>query len=113
MQLSWIQAGDDLAARYENIVFRLHKDFLRINISHSSDKLEVQVFELQYRKLDNLDFKTLGYTFFVSNLDYGIPKIKSVDEKLWNKNKIEEIIERTEDILLSLHYISIPNIETK
>lgn len=113
MSLKWYYAGDDVAAKYENIVFRLHKDFITVKRPKTTDKQEVQVFDLQYRKLDNLDFRSLGYYFFVDSLDYGIPRSRSVDDKKWNKDKIDEIIERSEEILLNLHYIDIASVETE
>lgn len=61
--LQWYCAGDDLAFKHEPYVFRLHKDFLLVKEDPRSNqhKQEVKVYDLQYRKIENSDFKSLGY----------------------------------------------------
>lgn len=99
MKLHWEYAGNDVAAKTDDLVFRLHEKYITDKKYSGKD---FQTYQLQVRKRDNTSFKDLGYTFYMRVHFPDYERI-SVDKKSWLD--INQVINRAEEILEVLGFI--------
>ncbi|MGV2886197.1 hypothetical protein [Paenibacillus taichungensis] len=102
--LNWYSADRDYVARYQDTVFRIHRDY-KTHRKHGYEPMEYVVYKLQLRKEKNIDFRDLGYEFYMQDLhDYQeFGKRYSVGGKFWTEK--DDIIEKAEAILLNNYFI--------
>ncbi|WP_336775308.1 hypothetical protein [Paenibacillus sp. MMO-58] len=95
--LEWLIADRDYVAKYKDIIFRIHRDY------KFHKPREFVVYKLQHRKEKNIDYKDLGYEFYMaSHNDWENPRNVlrySVDGEFWTE--VEELIEKVEEILIN------------
>jgi hypothetical protein len=100
--LDWYRVDDkDIAASYEEFVFRLRKEGEIIKLKHH-DNETVTMMKLQVRKKQNVDFKDLGYKFLIKD-GYYVNRNNYVDGIIWTD--INDIASRAEEILIGLDFI--------
>jgi hypothetical protein len=101
--LKWFKIDDkDISSSEGDFVFRLHRTSYQIKTKYMSEKIKLDIFQLQIRKKQNIEFKNLGYKFLLSNTQF-INESNFVDNKVWTD--IGDISERAEEILIGLHFI--------
>jgi hypothetical protein len=104
--LTWYSADRDYVAKYQDTVFRIHRDY-KTHRKQGHEPIEYVVYKLQLRKEKNIDFRDLGYEFYIYNMrdlqDFG--KRYSVGGKFWTGN--DGIIEKAEEILLNNYFIEV------
>lgn len=100
--MEWTLVDGDYVASNEENVFRLQ--FTKETINPKENwKLPITFvsYKLQARKIKNIDFRNLGYSFY-----WGDPEIEdqdSVDSIRWEDD--DKIIERAEEILVALRLV--------
>lgn len=110
MILKWYRAGNDYTARHRDNIFRLHKTQIERNIKINSfkEKVEIEVYDLQIKKVDHIQFKSLDQYFGIEcygRTESELVKRISVEAKGWED--INEIIEETENILAGYELIPV------
>ena len=102
MQLNWYYVDDkDIAASNNDFVFRLKMDIEQVTSRHKEPF--VDFLSLQVRKKQDVAFYDLGYKFLITEIDDTEIEKRYVDGVVWTD--IVELVNRTEEILLTLGYL--------
>lgn len=95
-ELEWKIFDEDLITRHNDLIFRL--DYQIIGVYGSG-----RCYKLQVRKVDELGFRDMGYTFITKNDGHGLVKERSVNGRLWINTS--EIVVKAEEYLKENYFI--------
>lgn len=105
MGLHWDKISFDYVVTVDDSTYRVRRETEYIKPRYrSDDPIEVQYYTLQARKTKNIEYRNLGYDFYVGNPE--IEDSDSVDNHQWNN--MGKILERSEEILIAQKYINEP-----